>query len=125
MRPACAASQRGATLVEVMVATALLAIGAYAILTGIRSAGLTTAQVDRRAEAAAIAQRYVEENRRQTSAAPYHEAGPVEGHTDYEMELNIVPYGDSGSLAQVSASVWYRPDPSLRADYITIVRIEP
>lgn len=125
MRPACAASQWGATLVEVMVATALLAVGAAAILTGVRISGLTTAQVDRRAEAAAIAQEYLEESRHQTSAEPYHEAGPAPGHTEYEMELTITPYGDSGSLVQVSASVWYRYDPTLRADYTTIVRVEP
>lgn len=125
MRPACAFSQRGATLVEVMVAAALLAIGAFAILTGIRISGLTTAQVDRRAEAAAIAQGYVEQNRHQTSAEPYHEAGPVPGNGDYEMELAITPYGDSNRLVQVFAAVWYRLDPSLRASYTTLVRIDP
>jgi|GEM_PF-4232037 len=125
MRPACAAGQRGATLVEVIVATALLAIGAFAILTGVRVAGLTTAQVGRRAEAAAIAQRCVEENRYRSSAEPYHESGPAPGHAAYEMELQITPYGDSGSLVQVSAAVWHRHDPTLRAEYTTVVRIGP
>lgn len=125
MQRASITEERGTTLVEVMAAAALLAVGALGILTGIRVAGLTSAQVDRWDEAAAVAQEYVEQNREYTESAPYHEQGPVPGHDGYEMELNITPYGDSGKLVQVSAAVWYRQDPDRRASYTTLVEAEP
>lgn len=117
--------QRGVTLIEVMAAAALLSIGAFALLSGLRSAGLTTSRADRQTHAAAIAQRYVEQFRHRPDADPYHDSLTVPDDSDYQVEIDVTPYGETDELVQVQVAAWYLPSPEIRAEFSTVVRVEP
>jgi len=103
-------NQRGASLIEVMVALVLLSIIAVAFLGGLSTAFKANYIVDERSTAQSLAQSQMEYIKSQDykSSGAYAELDEDDVPEDYDIDLSVESIGDG--LQKITAKIYHNDD---------------
>jgi type II secretory pathway pseudopilin PulG len=116
---------RGQSLVEVVVAGAILSLVAGTLTVAFRGAAQSNVKARRIDQAGAIAQAMLEDRRHAIGVVPFQSGGPVADRGDFSFTAEGQFYAGRADLAQIAVKVWPVADPQAAVAYTAVVRIAP
>lgn len=114
--------ERGITLIEVLIAVALLSIIGVAFLSGLATASKAIFVADERATAESLARSQMEYVKNQPYAASYPETIPAEfKDAGYSAEIEVGSVPDAiGGIQKITVKIYHHDDAHVNPPVITL-----